>query len=557
MFYLDPGDTKLGLKGSLDKMGTPPDIPLQGEDILAEHCIIHNSEDSEMVMLTPIGPNCQVNGVVVTEKLELHQGTMIVLGMDNMFRFNHPRQASRLRTARESAVDGPNSAIATPNGGSGVFSLGQIFEDKRKAEVARLEATRLKLEEMEAEKAIYAVEQERRLKEQADLELKMKEMEDAIAARAEASEEANATAAAAREVVEARAVEEAARAGKLAEEKAALEEAKRLADEHASKMQAEMAALAEQQRLLQEQAEAARVKTEQLTKQREEDAAAAAADHLQQEQLLLDARAIADKLAAKRLADDAAQLEKEKTATEEQRKINAAAEEALQAARKEKADMELAAKVKDAELDALKQQGQTTKDAVEAERAALEAKAAAIQEKEARRKADEVEHRRKVKRLEMMTGHADRVHSLARSHTSAFSGRTEKSDFEVTWGVRIPRYHDRTEGGKSHIVFELRIACRGEEWTVFRRYSQFETLHKRLQKTLPGPMANATFPGKKLWGKADAQYLQERKLGLETYLRIAIEMTHNLPNSPFYKTSKRELEKNLPFFRSDGPASGF
>ena len=221
--------------------------------------------------LLPIGPNCQVNGVLVTEKVELNQGVMIVIGMDNLFRFNHPQQASKLRIERDSVA---NSGSATPGGGSGVFSLGQMFEEKRKAEVARLETTRQKLVGLEQERADYALEQERRQKEQADLELKMKEMEEAIAARAAASEEATASAAAAQQLMEENAVQAAAHAAKLAEEKTALEEAKRLADEQAIAMRASHA---EQQRLLQEEAEAARVLNAQLAQQREEDAAANAA----------------------------------------------------------------------------------------------------------------------------------------------------------------------------------------------------------------------------------------------------------------------------------------
>jgi len=79
--------------------------------------------------------------------------------------------------------------------------------------------------------------------------------------------------------MEENAVQAAAHAAKLAEEKTALEEAKRLADEQAIAMRASHA---EQQRLLQEEAEAARVLTAQLAQQREEDAAANAAASAEQ-----------------------------------------------------------------------------------------------------------------------------------------------------------------------------------------------------------------------------------------------------------------------------------
>ena len=130
----------------------------------------------------------------------------------------------------------------------------------------------------------------------------------------------------------------------------------------------------------------------------------------------------------------------------------------------------------------------------------------------------------------------------------------QKSDFDYgnfdgKWGISVPRYHDKSDGGKSHIFFEVNMECRGEKWTIYRRYSQFDSLHKRLKKVMPGMVSNIKFPPTK-W-KVDAAFLMERKLQLETYLRALIEMTHNSATSPFYRTSKRELEKMLPFFKAD------
>lgn len=541
MFYLDHGETKMGREGTVDKMGTEPDIPLVGEDILPEHCVIINTDD-EKVEFRPIGPNCQVNGMAVTEICELQQGTMVVLGRDNMFRFNHPVQASRLRSARASGADSASSTTAaTPNSGSGVFSLGQIFEDRRKQELSRLEATREKLEGLEKEKESYEIEREasladlaareeleaRRKAEQDALVLRMKEMEDQIAE--DHTREA--------ELAKQKEAEEV-RAKELAVQKEALEAAKRESDLKAKQMEAELAALAEEQKAMEVKAEEARAAAAALATQREEAATAAAAQAEKDREaaaLKQKERDEADRINAEKAAEQSRQLAKER---EEAKRFQ-----------QERDRLELESKRRDAEMHKLKQEQLLAQEELDCERAEIEAAKMKALEEERARKAKEAEHRRKVKRLETATGHADRVHSLARSHTTAFSAKAEKSEFDMMWGIRVPRYHDKSESGKSHIVFEVKMACRGEEWTIYRRYSQFESLHKRLKKTMPGLIGNIKFPPKK-W-KADAAFLMERRLCLETYLRVLIEMTHNNPSSPFYRTSKRELEKQLPFFKAD------
>jgi len=541
MFYLNHGETKMGRQGTTDKMGTEPDIPLVGEDILPEQCVIMNTDD-EKVEFRPLGPNCQVNGVAVTDICELQQGTMIVLGRDNMFRFNHPRQASRLLFARESGEESAaSSANATPANGSGVFSLGQIFEDRRKEEMSRLEATREKLEDLEKEKETYKLEREasmadlaaaeaeraKRKEEQEVLVAKMKAMEDQIAEdvvrEAELAKQKEA---------------EEIRTKELAAQKEALEAAKRESDLKAKQMEEELAALAVEQKAMEARAVEAKAAAAALAKQREEaEAAAAVAAEKDREAAALKQkeRDEADRVAAEKAAEQAAQLAKER---EEAKRLQ-----------KERDKLELESKRRDAEMHKLKQQQILAQEELDSERAEIDAAKMRAQEEARARKAKEAEHRRKVKRLETATGHHDRVHSLARSHTTAFSGRAEKSDFDMMWGIRVPRYHDKSDGGKSHIVFEVKMACRGEEWTIYRRYSQFDSLHKRLKKTMPGMISNIKFPPKK-W-KTDAAFLMERKLQLETYLRVLIEMTHNSASSPFYRTSKRELEKILPFFKAD------
>ena len=61
------------------------------------HCTIEYSDD-EQVLLVPAGDApCSVNGELVTRATPLVQGAVILLGQTNMFRFNHPAQAEKLR----------------------------------------------------------------------------------------------------------------------------------------------------------------------------------------------------------------------------------------------------------------------------------------------------------------------------------------------------------------------------------------------------------------------------------------------------------------------------
>lgn len=72
---------------------------LDGSDVLDEHCTIINNDG--IVMLHPIGDaTIFVNGRQCNESLSLTQGDHIFVGSENLFRFNHPQEAARLREVR-------------------------------------------------------------------------------------------------------------------------------------------------------------------------------------------------------------------------------------------------------------------------------------------------------------------------------------------------------------------------------------------------------------------------------------------------------------------------
>ncbi|KAJ8010859.1 hypothetical protein DPEC_G00079510 [Dallia pectoralis] len=89
---LKEGVTRIGRDDAL----VPQDITIEGEGIDAEHCVITNR--SGVVILDPCGNPCALDGVPVTSPVPLTQGYSLCLGKSYFFRFNHPEEASRMKS---------------------------------------------------------------------------------------------------------------------------------------------------------------------------------------------------------------------------------------------------------------------------------------------------------------------------------------------------------------------------------------------------------------------------------------------------------------------------
>eukprot|EP00066_Takifugu_rubripes_P016879 XP_011606145.1 PREDICTED: pleckstrin homology-like domain family B member 1 isoform X2 [Takifugu rubripes] len=93
--------TVLPLKEGVTRIGTdtapvPQDIIVQGPGIEAEHCLIIN--EGGVVTLDPCGHLCSLDGAHVTVPTPLTQGYSLCLGKSYFFRFNHPEEASRMKS---------------------------------------------------------------------------------------------------------------------------------------------------------------------------------------------------------------------------------------------------------------------------------------------------------------------------------------------------------------------------------------------------------------------------------------------------------------------------
>ncbi|TKS68800.1 Kinesin-like protein KIF16B [Collichthys lucidus] len=177
LYHLKEGRTYVGR----DDASTEQDIILHGLDLESEHCMFENQNGK--VTLVPLGgAQCSVNGVQVTEPSHLNQGAVILLGRTNMFRFNHPKEAAKLREKRKSGLLSTFSLSMTDLSKSCenlstvmLYNPGLEFERQQREELEKLEMKRRLIKEMEAKHQSEKAELERL---QQEVESQRKESEE-------------------------------------------------------------------------------------------------------------------------------------------------------------------------------------------------------------------------------------------------------------------------------------------------------------------------------------------------------------------------------------------
>ncbi|XP_056136028.1 kinesin-like protein KIF16B [Lampris incognitus] len=177
LYHLKEGRTYVGREDA----STEQDIILHGLDLESEHCLFENQ--SGRVTLVPLsGSQCSVNGGQVTEPTQLNQGAVILLGRTNMFRFNHPKEAAKLREKRKSGLLTTLSLSMTDLSRSCenlstvmLYNPGLEFERQQREELEKLEHKRRLIKEMEAKQQSEKAELERL---QQEVESQRKESEE-------------------------------------------------------------------------------------------------------------------------------------------------------------------------------------------------------------------------------------------------------------------------------------------------------------------------------------------------------------------------------------------
>ncbi|PCH33603.1 syntaxin [Wolfiporia cocos MD-104 SS10] len=89
--------------------------------------------------------------------------------------------------------------------------------------------------------------------------------------------------------------------------------------------------------------------------------------------------------------------------------------------------------------------------------------------------------------------------------------------------IHIRGFEERAEP-KPHVVYRIEIQASVRSWQMWRRYSEFADLHVELTKS-SGAAPPAELPPKKslaFFKARDAAFLEERRAGLELYLRAIL-----------------------------------
>ncbi|XP_031227938.1 kinesin-like protein KIF16B isoform X2 [Mastomys coucha] len=176
LYHLKEGQTYVGREDA----STEQDIVLHGLDLESEHCVFENAGGT--VTLIPLGGSqCSVNGVQIVDATQLNQGAVILLGRTNMFRFNHPKEAAKLREKRKSGLLSSFSLSMTDLSKSYenlsavmLYNPGLEFERQQREELEKLESKRKLIEEMEEKQKSDKAELERM---QQEVETRRKETE--------------------------------------------------------------------------------------------------------------------------------------------------------------------------------------------------------------------------------------------------------------------------------------------------------------------------------------------------------------------------------------------
>ncbi|EDW03727.1 GH11393 [Drosophila grimshawi] len=139
---------------------------------------------------------------------------------------------------------------------------------------------------------------------------------------------------------------------------------------------------------------------------------------------------------------------------------------------------------------------------------------------------------------------------LIRRLTKQFNetGIDPSSSFCSNFLITIPHVKlVNSHRSSSHYEYEMHLTMRQrlEHWTVFRRYSEFNKLHKSLLRTHPNIISSIEFPPKKHFGNMNLVFVEERRQQLQIYILNIVEA---LPKVEACK-SKAELQKVFPFFR--------
>ncbi|KAM9583507.1 sorting nexin-29 [Trichechus inunguis] len=125
------------------------------------------------------------------------------------------------------------------------------------------------------------------------------------------------------------------------------------------------------------------------------------------------------------------------------------------------------------------------------------------------------------------------------------------SDFEISnralINVWIPSVFLRGKATNAFHVYQVYIRIKDDEWNIYRRYTEFRSLHHKLQNKYPQVRAY-NFPPKKAIGNKDAKFVEERRKQLQNYLRGVMNKVIQVVPEFAASPRKETLIQLIPFF---------
>ncbi|XP_076656776.1 kinesin-like protein 98A isoform X2 [Halictus rubicundus] len=176
LYHLKEGRTLVGT----EEAPNAQDIVLTGADVEPEHCVVEL--DSGVATLHPLSPHCWINTAQVDKPTRLSQGCIILLGRNNMFRYNDPAEAAKLRKEGGTGNGNLQSTVVNLSRLSLLsWSVSDLHASSSSDNLLNSSEDLRALEELEQQKAAL-------IKEKEDFKREQEEREERWTARREALE---------------------------------------------------------------------------------------------------------------------------------------------------------------------------------------------------------------------------------------------------------------------------------------------------------------------------------------------------------------------------------
>ncbi|KAG7202642.1 hypothetical protein KM043_009820 [Ampulex compressa] len=176
LYHLKEGRTLVGTEDA----PTNQDIVLTGTDVEPEHCVVEL--ESGVATLHPLSPHCWINTAQVDKPTRLSQGCIILLGRNNMFRYNDPAEAAKLRKEGGTGNGNLQSTVVNLSRLSLLsWSVSDLHASSSSDNLLNSSEDVRALEELEEQKAAL-------IKEKEDFKREQEEREERWTARREALE---------------------------------------------------------------------------------------------------------------------------------------------------------------------------------------------------------------------------------------------------------------------------------------------------------------------------------------------------------------------------------